>query len=171
MKGEIIMKTKKICYFALGIALWVVFAAILKMTLIGHIQTDLAYIVFGVYCVFFGWQAAIVGFVGCMLESIIFSGWFPLGWMLGNAFIGFTVGYILKKYNVNKIAAIFVVAISVFLGIGIIKTVVEWAMYRMPFSVKFAKDMVATVVDLIPMYFGVILGQILKGKYSINVDI
>lgn len=158
------MKVKRICYLGLGVALWLVFAAVLKVPLIGHIQTDLGYIVFGVYCVLFGWQAAIVGVLGCMLESLIFSGWFPEGWMLGNLFIGITVGAILHKFKVNKFVALIVVCVSVFLGIGIIKTVVEWAIYKMPFSVKFMKDLIATVADIVPMYIGILLGNMFKNK-------
>lgn len=155
---------KRICYLAMGIALWVVFASVLKIPLIGHIQTDLGYIVFGVYCVLFGWQAAIVGVCGCMLESLLFSAWFPEGWMIGNLFIGISVGTILKKFKANKIMAFIIVSISVFIGIGIIKTIIEWAIYQMPFSVKFTKDVIATVADIIPMYIGVLLGNMLKNK-------
>lgn len=162
------MKTKKICILGMGVALWIVFATILKMPLIGHISTDLAYIVFGVYCMLFGWQAFIVGVIGCMFESLLFSSWFPIGWMLGNAFIGISIGYILKKYKVNNFVALFIVAISIFIGIGLIKTVVECFLYDIPFAIKFAKDMIATVADLIPMYFGIILGNILKKKEFIK---
>lgn len=88
--------------------------------------------------------------------------------MLGNAFIGISIGYILKKYKVNNFVALFIVAISIFIGIGLIKTVVECFLYDIPFAIKFAKDMIATVADLIPMYFGIILGNILKKKEFIK---
>lgn len=162
------MNTKRICNLSIGIALWVVLASVLKVPLIGHIQTDLGYIVFGVYCVIFGWQAAIVGGIGCLFESLIFSGWFPIGWILGNIFIGIVCGVVLNKYKINKIVMFIIVLISVFVGIGIIKTVIECVLYQIPFEVKIVKNMIATVADMIPMYIGVVLGQIFKDKKYIK---
>lgn len=46
-----------LCYLAMGTALYIALSATAKIPLIGHIQTDLGYIVFGAFCVLFGWKA------------------------------------------------------------------------------------------------------------------
>lgn len=94
-------KTQNICYIGLGIALYFVLAMALQIPLIGHLKTDLGYIAFGAWCVIFGWQGCIVGAVGCLLESLILSGWFPIGWILGQIAIGLICGTAYKKCNSN----------------------------------------------------------------------
>lgn len=76
-------KLKKICYLAMGIAMYVVFSMAVKIPLIGHIQTDLGYMVYGAFLSCFGIPGVVVGVVGCLVESLIFSGWVPIGWMIG----------------------------------------------------------------------------------------
>lgn len=159
---------KKISFVGLGIALYFVLSMMIKIPLISHIQTDLGYIAFGVYCTLFGWIGCIVGIVGCLLESLIISGWIPTGWMLGQLFIGLTCGIILTKTKTlskpKRISiAIITVIISMFIGIGLIKTVVECKLYGIPFAIKFTKNCVACVADIIPMVFGVILA--IQNKY------
>lgn len=163
-------RTKKICHMALGIALYVVLAAAVKIPLIGHIQTDLGYIVFGAYLVIFGWQAAIVGVIGCIIESMIFSGWFPIGWAVGQAFIGIMCGawyrYTDSKpqiyKNVTRISATF---LTVFIGIAVIKTAIECQLYSILFEIKFAKNIIAFMADSVPMILGVFIGEKLKRRF------
>lgn len=161
-------KTKEICYLGIGVALYVALAALIKIPLIGHIQTDLGYIVFGVYCVLFGHKGTIVGMIGCLIESLLFSGWVPIGWMFANMFIGFYVGTLFEKRKCNNFWKYAILTIlAMFIGIGFIKTVIECSLYMIPFEVKFPKNMIAFVSDAIPMLVGLWLVQKLKENTSL----
>ena len=141
-------KTKKISFLGLGIALYVVLGLVLQLPIFAnsHLQTDLGYVAFGVYCVCFGWLGAIVGAVG---------------WILGQIFIGLLCGIVYKKTN-NKAIHIIVTVLAVFIGVGIIKTVVECYLFNIPFAVKVVKNLVASISDSITMLLGLILGYRLK---------
>ena len=157
-------KTKTLCQLALGTALYVILSAVVKIPLLGHIQIDLGYIVFGSYLVIFGWKAIIVGVIGCLIESLIFSGWFPTGWIVGQVAIGLICGFWYKYSNdtpktFKSVTRIIITILAVFLGIGIIKTAIECNLYSIPFEVKFAKDCVAFVADVIPMLVGIFIGE------------
>ena len=90
--------TKKITFTAIGIALYVVLSMSMKIPLIAHISLDLGYIAFALYCYHFGAiSGMIVGGVGCVLISLITTGWFPPGWFLGNLVIGLICGCLYKK--------------------------------------------------------------------------
>lgn len=165
-------KTKKICNLALGIALYVALSATVKIPLIGHIQTDLGYIAFGAYLVIFGWQAVVVGVIGCIIESMLFSGWFPIGWAVGQTFIGIMCG-LWYKYTDNKetayksITRITCTVLAVFIGVAVIKTFIECQLYSIPFEIKFAKNTIAFIADVFPMVFGVLIGERLKRKTAL----
>lgn len=168
-------RAKEICHLAIGAALYVALSATMKIPLIGHIQTDLGYVAFGAYLVMFGWQAAIVGVIGCLIESLVFSGWIPIGWMAGQTFIGIFCGAWYKfsngRPNAYKILArIVATALGVFIGIGLIKTVIECGLYSISFEIKFAKNMIAFVADTVPMILGVFIGERLKKEFSERSD-
>jgi uncharacterized membrane protein len=155
------MKIKTITYFGIGIALYVVLGCFINIPLLvgSHLQTDLGYVVFGVYCYLFGPGAFIIGVLGCLIESLLTSGWVPVGWMAGQAVIGLLCG---KAYTMTekKTVHIAVTVIAVFLGIGVMKTVIECAMYGIPVFVKFPKNIVAFIADVIPMILGLMLGHV-----------
>lgn len=166
--------TKKICNLALGTALYVVLSATVKIPLIGHIQTDLGYVAFGSYLVMFGWKAAVVGVIGCIIESMLFSGWLPIGWAVGQAFIGIMCG-LWYRYTDNKgtayknITRIACTVLAVFIGVAVIKTVIECQLYSIPLEAKFAKNTIAFIADAVPMILGVFIGEKLKNQF-INAD-
>ena len=114
--------TKKVAYLGIGIALYVVLGCVMNIPLLAnsHLQTDLGYIAFGVYCCVFGWLGVFVGAIGCVIESMLISGWFPVGWLAGQIFIGISCGIIYKRED-NKIIHIVVTIASVFIGIAVIK--------------------------------------------------
>jgi len=157
---------KKIAYLGIGIALYFILGLSVNIPLIGHIQTDLGYIAFGAWLFLFGWEATIVGVIGCLLESLIVSGWIPIGWMLGQAFIGIICGLLYKKYKNNNIMLIIITLFAVYLGIGIIKTVIEVNLYGIPFIVKFVKNNVAFLADSLPMILGVFLGRYIEPRIN-----
>ena len=155
--------TKKLAYLGIGIALYVVLGCVMNIPLLvnSHLQTDLGYIAFGAYCCVFGWLGVFVGAVGCVIESMLISGWFPVGWLIGQIFIGISCGIIYKRED-NKVLNIIVTVASVFIGIAVIKTVIESALFGIPLSVKFAKNFVAFIADTIPMVVGLLLGYKLR---------
>lgn len=151
------MKTKTITITALGIALYVVVSMFLKIPLgVGHLALDLGYIVLAVYCYSMGpIIGAIVGGAGCTIVSLISSGWFPLGWLLGNILIGYTCGrwYKEEKTTFNCVLSI----AAIVLGVLGIKTIVECLMFSIPLVVKLPKNGVAALTDSIVMCLGVII--------------
>lgn len=159
--------TSKICHLGIGIALYVVLSMTLKIPIIGHIQTDLGYVAFGAYLGMFGTPGIIVGVIGCLLESLIFSGWVPIGWMVGQA----VAGYLIVIFNMdwtdeNKASHflyyIFISYASLMIGISIVKTIIECGLYSIPLNVKFVKNFIAVAVDIIPMSVGLEMADILK---------
>ena len=160
-------KTKLIAYLGMSIALYVVLGMTMRIPLIGHIGTDLGYIAFGVACFLFGWPAAIVGIIGCLIESLLVSGWIPIGWMIGQAAIGLICGVVYKKYD-NKIIHILITVFSVFIGIVVIKTVIECNLYDIPFLVKIPKNTIAWIADTIPMLIGLFTGYRLKNLVKLS---
>lgn len=149
---------KHISYMAMGIALYFVLGLTLKIPIVGHLQTDLGYIAFGAWCAVFGWQACIVGAAGCLLESLLLSGWFPPGWILGQLVIGVICGMAYKKCNSN-VLKIIITVFAVFLGIAGVKTLVECKLYSIPLAVKLSKNSVAAVADTVPMIIGMFVGE------------
>lgn len=174
MKKEALLdKTEMICYLAMGVALYIALSMTVKIPLIGHIQTDLGYIAFGVLCVLFGWKGFIVGTVGCLVESFILSGWFPAGWLIGQIFIGITCGicYKLCDKRINNkcikyIICIGITAVSIAIGIIGIKTAIECWLYKIPLVVKVTKNSIAALADFIPMVLGYIIGQQLNKYFN-----
>lgn len=145
--------TKNICLTALGIALYVVVSMMLKIPLgIGHLSLDLGYIVLAVYCYLYGpVSGAIVGSCGCFLVSILATGWIAIGWPLGNLLVGVVCGVFYNRLKDDKmthtLVCISVTIVSVFVGVAIIKTVVESLLYSLPMGVKFIKNLVAFALD------------------------
>lgn len=163
-------KTKNICYLGIGIALYVVLGMSVKIPLIGHIQTDLGYAAFGSYLSIFGTLGTIVGACGCVIESLVYNSWFPIGWLFGQIFIGIFCGIVFKatKKIYNSKAKIFIYIITsivaLFIGVGIIKTIIECYLYSIPFGVKFVKNSIAFLADTPPMVVGVLIGNKIKNN-------
>ena len=148
------MSTKKLTTVAMLIALYCALSAMMKIPFIGAISLDLGYIVLTVACGLFGPLAAVVGAIGCGLESILFSPYgFSIGWFVANLIIGLGCGYVFKKTNVIWKR---IIAIIIFVAIGMLgaKTSIECYLYHIPFAVKFVKSLVAFGVDSIVMIIG-----------------
>ena len=158
-------RNKKITYLGMGIALYVVLSYTVKIPLINQIRTDFGYLVFGVFLCLFGIEGTIVGVLGCIISNLLYSGTFPIGWALGQLFIGLVCGYMFKKTD-NTIVRVIIACLSVLIGIGVIKTLVESLLINLPLAAKFVRGLVASVADAIPFAAGIILskkiGQSLK---------
>lgn len=152
-------KTKNICLIALGIALYICVSMSIKIPVVGHISLDLGYIVLAVYCYIYGGvSGAIVGACGCFLVSLMTTGWIAIGWPLGNLLIGTMCGVVYNRVKDKPwgvLISMGITVVAVFIGVGIIKTVVECAIYGLPLTVKFAKNLVAFVMDAAVMCVGI----------------
>lgn len=163
-------KLKLICNLGMGINLYAVLGLMVEIQLLGHIQTYLGYIAFGAYLYLFGAPAAIVGIIGCLFESILVSGLVPIGLMFGQLVIGLICGFMLKRVcrykrkSIKVLAIVALVTASLFLGIGFVKTIIECKLYSIPYEIKFAKNAVAAIADVIPMLLGIYVGKLVNRK-------
>ena len=151
-------KTRKIAFLGLGIALYAVLSAFVIIPIVNRIKLDLGYIVFGIYLNKFGIISSIVGVFGCIIGNLLKGGSFPIAWAIGQLFIGLTLGYLLPKTE-NIYLKILYCLISTFIGIGLIKTVIEVMMYHFPFMLKLSSNLAAFVADVIPLIIGVLLSK------------
>lgn len=157
--------TLKICYTAVGIALYVVLSMTAKIPVISHISLDLGYVALAVFCYHFGGvTGAIVGGAGCAIISMLTSGWFPPGWFAGNILIGASCGYIYSRKGTTAafiFNAIFSV-IAVAIGIILVKSAIECNLYSIPFAVKLPKNAIAAAMDAGVMILGLFVARLLK---------
>lgn len=149
----------RICALGILTALYVVLSAFLKINLIGNIQLDLGYIVFAVALCVFGPWGAVVGVVGCALESILFSAYgFSISWVVANAVIGIGCGFIFAM--TDKIGwRILTIILCSALGLLGFKTVIECSLYSIPYLVKIPKNAVAFAIDAAVMIAGLIVAD------------
>lgn len=158
-------KTKKICYLAILTALYVVLSAFLKFYIgVGHIQVDLGYIAFCVSLCMFGIDGAIVGVIGCAIESALFTAYgFSISWVVANAVIGIGCGIAFGK---TKSAYLRIGAIILYCAIGLLlcKTAIECALYNIPVLVKLPKSLAAFAVDAAVMIASLTVYKKLEGR-------
>ena len=166
-------KTRYISITAMMVAMYVVLSMVAKIPVIAHISLDLGYIVLAVTCYHMGCiPGMIVGGVGCVMVSMLVSGWFPPGWMLGNIAIGAICGKVYQRgYRQNgMVINCLITVVAVAIGILCIKTVIECYLYGIPIMVKVPKNAVAFIMDTAVMCIGLIFARSkamirLFGKY------
>jgi len=150
------MKTRDIVFLAIGVALFVVLSMCLRVPVFENYYLCLGYIVMTMYIYCFKWyEGTIVGVLGtvlyCIVGSLGFRG-LP-GWALGNVIIGLILGLTLKpikKINskVLQIILLSIVAIvATFLGIEIIKSIVDSFIVSQPIPVRMAKNLTSFISD------------------------
>lgn len=150
-------RLKMLCITAMGIALYVALSVTIKIPIVGHIALDLGYIVLGVYCYLFGGAAgAVVGGAGCVFVSLLTSGWFPPGWLLGNLFIGAVCGkgYVREDNRRAHRMNYCLTYAAVFVGIAVIKPVVECILYQLPLWAKVSTSSIGAIMDALVMFVG-----------------
>ena len=153
------LKTRQITGIAILTALYCVLSAMMKIPFIGSISLDLGYIALTVGCALFGPWAAVIGAVGCGLESILFSPYgFSISWFVANLIIGLGCGIVFKK---TKNIWLRIAAIVGFVAVGMLgaKTGIECDLYNIPFAVKIVKNAVAFGVDTVTMLIGLGITQ------------
>lgn len=148
---------KTICYNGLGIALYVALSLCLQVPVFENYYLCLGYIVMLVYCYSFGpVSGALIGGVGCFLHCIMINGMRGMpGWMLGNIFIGFTLGYLFKltkkmsnRVLSNILTVVMIVVVTTIAILGI-KSITECLLYAQPFAVRTANNIYAFVADVV----------------------
>ncbi len=150
------MKTKDITFLGIGIALFVALSMCLRVPVFENYYLCLGYIVMTVYIWCFRWyEGAIIGFAGVILYCIVgdlgFNG-MP-GWALGNLVIGLLIGLPLKqikKISSKPLQLILTAAAAIaatFVGIEIVKSLVDSVVVSQPFPVRFAKNMSSFIAD------------------------
>ena len=146
--------TRNLTGIALLTALYCVLSAMMKIPFIGAISLDLGYIALTVGCALFGPWAAVIGAVGCGLESILFSPYgFSISWFVANLIIGLGCGIVFKK---TENIWVRIGSIITFVAIGMLgaKTGIECYLYHIPWEVKIVKNLVAFGVDALVMIIG-----------------
>lgn len=151
-------RNQKIAFLSLGIALYVVLSAFVIIPIVNRIKLDLGYIVFGIYLNTFGIPGTVVGVLGCIIAELLKGGSFRIAWPIGQAFIGFTLGYFLPKTEKIWLKIVYSI-LSVFIGIALIKTVIEVWMYQFPWALKLASNFTAFIIDAIALVIGVLLNK------------
>ena len=159
------MTTKKLCFTALGIALYVVLALCLQVPVFENYYLCLGYIAMAVYCWYFGpFSAAAVGGLGVVLYCVLINGLRGMpGWALGNVVIALALGFAcsLTKgisrtwLRLTVLAVVIVVGCAV--GILGVKSFVEYVLYAQPMAVRVAKNVFAFVADVVVLWAGLLL--------------
>ncbi len=150
------MKTRDITFIAIGIALFVALSMCLRVPVFENYYLCLGYIVMTVYIWCFEWyEGTIIGFLGVILYCIIGGlgvNGMP-GWAVGNIAIGLIMGIALKKIKTirGKTLQIVITAvtavIATFIGIEIIKSLIDSVVVSQPFIVRFSKNMTSFIAD------------------------
>ena len=168
MRKEVI---KKIALVGIMTALYVVMSLTLKIPIgVGNIQLDMGYIVLAIACFTVGPWAGFIGGAGAAIESILFSAYgISWGWIAMNLLIGLVLGFIFIKYELTPvyrfIMAIDFIILAVLVG-ALVKTVIECALYSIPYQVKIPKSLTAWVIDSIAMIIGLSLVKPVKKAIS-----
>ena len=142
---------------AAGIALFVALSMCLRVPVFENYYLCLGYIVMTVYIWCFRWyEGAVVGFFGVILYCVVgglgFNG-MP-GWAVGNIAIGLILGAALKYVQKigNKTVQVLLMAVAAvvatFVGIEIIKSLIDSVVVSQPFAVRMAKNMTSFIADV-----------------------
>lgn len=156
------MSTRKICFTALGIALFVVLTLALQVPVFENYYLCLGYIAMAIYLYYFGTvSGTLVGTIGVFLYCVLTGGLRGMpGWIFGNIVIGIVCGVTARhiKKNRNKLSKqiimIVVTIISTAIGILVIKSLTEMLLYSIPFTVRVATNLFAFVADVVVLSVG-----------------
>ena len=173
------MSVKKICINGIGIALFVVMTLCLQVPVFENYYLCLGYVAMAFYTYYFGTTSGVlVGTIGVFLYCLLTGGLRGMpGWILGNVVIGIICGItakIVKKYDrkyIKEILMITSVIISTAIGILVVKSLVEVALYSLPFMLRVTNNIFAFVADVVVLVLGFelcIRGEVFWNKIRIN---
>lgn len=77
-------------------------------------------------------------------------------------------GLIYKHFENNLIIKILATVAVVFLGVGLLKTIIECQLYSIPFEIKIVKNLVATMIDSVAMIIGLCLYPQIKRHLGVK---
>ncbi|MBQ4425054.1 MAG: ECF transporter S component [Lachnospiraceae bacterium] len=145
---------RKICLWAVGIALFVVLSMCLQVPVFENYYLCLGYIVMAVYCYSFGTPGGtVVGVLGTVLYCVVISGLRGMpGWALGNIVIGILLGRAfsltapMKRGERMAVCAVVIIAACA-AGILGVKSLTEKILYAQPFLLRVGKNMTAFIAD------------------------
>lgn len=146
---------KKICLNGLGLALFIVFAYIIRVPVFENYYLCLGYIVMTVYCYSVNIiSGTIVGTFGVVLYCILTGGLRGMpGWALGNLILGLIMGMAFKQFKKLKkswlemIFSVIMVIIGTAIAMLVVKSLVECFLYSQPFLVRTANNIYAFIAD------------------------
>ena len=161
------LKTIDIAILGMLTALYVVLSAFLKFSIFGNIMIDLGYIAFAFALSLYGPWGSIVGVLGCVIESVLFSAYgFSPSWAAANLVIGLLCGFGYRSLPTNGMKIVLTIA-SVALAMLCVKTAIECLLYNIPLAVKIPKNAVAFGVDAVAMVIGLFIYEMTKDKIKI----
>lgn len=173
------MSVKKICINGIGIALFVVMTLCLQVPVFENYYLCLGYVAMAFYTYYLGTTSGVlVGTLGVFLYCLLIGGLRGMpGWILGNVVIGVICGItakIVKKHDrkyIKEILMITSVIISTAIGILVVKSLVEVALYSLPFMLRVTNNIFAFVADVVVLVLGFelcIRGEVFWNKIRIN---
>lgn len=154
------MKKKSVqwlCVTAISTALFVVLTLCLQVPVFENYYLCLGYIIMAVCLYSFGiTSGTFVGCVGVVLYCLLTSGLRGMpGWVLGNLVIGVLVGLTfrftkkLEKMWLKSFLNFCAIALSVALGILVVKSFTECVLYTQPMAIRMGKNVFAFVADIV----------------------
>ena len=170
--------TKKICFIAMGIALFVVLSLCLQVPVFENYYLCLGYVVLTVFCYYWGPVSGMaVGGIGVVLYCLLTSGLRGMpGWAIGNLVIGLVVGLTCRMtlgIN-NQWLRHLIIGFSIFASVAIamlgIKSLVEAVIYAQPITLRIIKNVYAFVADVIVMIISLPICASLKKIIHNSVD-
>lgn len=146
------MITRRICTTGVMIALGVVLSLFSQQLLVfGDIRLDLSYIVIVLLCYMYGPITGAISAMGmAALNSCMFGAFgFSLSWTMANMFIGFSVGLVMtltrKMESTHKIPWLIInivtIVISVAIGMLVIKTGIEVALFGVQYGLSWITEL------------------------------
>ena len=161
--------TRYITLVAVGIALFVVLSLCLLTPVFENYYLCLGYAVMAVYLYHFGVTAGtIVGALGVVMYCLLINGLRGMpGWAVGNIALGIILGLAVKatKRMPNKKSAHFIdvlaVVVATAVGILLMKSTVETAIYAQPIIVRMGRNFYGFVADVVMLLVSLPLCTIL----------
>lgn len=164
--------TKFICLTGVGIALFIALAYCIRFPVFENYYLCLGYVAMAVYCYSVGTvSGTIVGCAGTFLYCVLTDGMRGMpGWVLGNLIIGIIIGLTFsrtKKLENTALKAVLnflAIAVSVALGILIVKSLTEHFLYAQPMAVRIGKNFFAFVADIFVLEVSLPICMTLDGQ-------
>ncbi len=161
-----------LCVTAISTALFVVLTLCLQVPIFENYYLCLGYLIMAVCLYSFGITCGtFVGCAGVILYCLLTSGLRGMpGWVLGNLVIGVLVGlafHYTKKLDKTWLKSVLnfcAIALSVALGILVVKSFTECLLYSQPMVIRMGKNVFAFVADIVVLEAGLPLCMLMDGK-------